>query len=58
MMRECSYSTGLPIHIYGPETHVTAIVPLALGIAKIDDFPEFGEHNTVIHYIIFVSECY
>jgi len=43
MMRECSYSTGLPIHIYGPETHVTAIVPLALGIAKIDDFPEFDD---------------
>lgn len=45
MMRECAYSTGLPIHIYGPETHVTAIVPLALGIAKIEDFPEFDDDS-------------
>ena len=43
MMRECAYSTGLPINIYGPETHVTAIVPLALGIAKKEDFPEFDD---------------
>ena len=44
-MRECAYSTGLPIHIYGPETHVTAIVPLALGIAKVEEFPEFDDES-------------
>lgn len=43
MMRSCADKTGLPIHIYGPETHVTAIVPLALGLAKVDDFPEFDD---------------
>lgn len=43
MMRACADSTGLPIHVYGPETHVTAIVPLALGLAKMDDFPEFDD---------------
>lgn len=25
-------SLGVPIHVYGPDTHVTAIVPLALGL--------------------------
>lgn len=43
MMRECGNSTGLDIAIYGPETHATAIVPLALGLAKKEDFPEFDE---------------
>lgn len=43
MMRETANSTSLEIHIYGPETHVTAIVPLALGLAKLEDFPEFDE---------------
>jgi len=42
-MRACSDETGLDIHIYGPETHATAVVPLALGLAKVEDFPEFDE---------------
>jgi ATP citrate (pro-S)-lyase len=42
-MRECSRSTGLDIHIYGPETHPTAVVPLALDLAKLEDFPEFDD---------------
>ena len=29
-MRELGESLELPIHVYGPETHITAIVPLAL----------------------------
>jgi ATP citrate (pro-S)-lyase len=41
MMRECARKTGLDIRIYGPESHVTAIVPLALGLAKIEDYAEF-----------------
>lgn len=44
-MRKCANETDLPIHVYGPETHVTAIVPLALGLAKVDDFPEFGDDD-------------
>lgn len=42
-MRECAESTGLETHIYGPETHITAVVPLALGLAKLEDFPEFDD---------------
>lgn len=32
---------GLPIHLYGPETHITAVVPLALGLRSAEDYPEF-----------------
>lgn len=42
-MRSCAQETGLDIRIYGPETHITAIVPLALGVAKVEDFPEFDD---------------
>jgi ATP citrate (pro-S)-lyase len=47
MMRDTAQSTGLPIHIYGPETHVTAIVPLALGLEKLEKFPEFDDPTHV-----------
>jgi len=43
MMRQTAESTGLPIRIYGPETHITAVVPLALGLAKYEDFPEYDD---------------
>ncbi|KAG7362086.1 ATP-citrate synthase [Nitzschia inconspicua] len=47
MMRECSNLTGLDIKIYGPETHITAVVPLALGLEDPDDFPEFDDEAHV-----------
>lgn len=50
LMRDCGAETGLDIHIYGPETHATAVVPLALGLAKAGDFPEFDDprvHETL-----------
>jgi ATP citrate (pro-S)-lyase len=31
-MREVGASLGVPIHVFGPETHMTAIVGMALGI--------------------------
>lgn len=33
-MRLLGESLGVPIKVYGPETHITEIVPLALGISK------------------------
>src|SRR5258708_17648395 len=33
-MRLLGESLGVPIKVYGPETHITQIVPLALSIAK------------------------
>ena len=41
LMRQCQENTGLDIKIFGPETHITAVVPLSLGLAKIEDFPEY-----------------
>ena len=32
-------SLGVPIHVFGPETHVTAIVPLALGLKTAEAAP-------------------
>lgn len=40
-MRQAGLDLGLPIHLYGPETHMTAVVPLALGLRDPRDFPEF-----------------
>ena len=31
-MRLLGESLGVPIHVYGPETHITDIVPIALGV--------------------------
>ncbi|KDO33934.1 hypothetical protein SPRG_01813 [Saprolegnia parasitica CBS 223.65] len=36
LMRETGESTGVPIHVFGPETHITAIVPMALGLVAPD----------------------
>ena len=32
VMREVGSSLGIPVHVFGPETHMTAIVSMALGI--------------------------
>ena len=34
IMREVGASLGVPIHVFGPETHMTAIVGMALGKKK------------------------
>ena len=31
-MVDVGKALGVPMHVYGPETHITAIVPLALGV--------------------------
>lgn len=35
-MREVGSSLGIPIHVFGPETHMTAIVGMALGSFLFD----------------------
>ncbi|XP_071961776.1 ATP-citrate synthase-like [Antedon mediterranea] len=37
VMRELGSSLGVPIHVYGTETHMTAIVGMALGTRAIED---------------------
>lgn len=40
-MRQTADELGIKIHLYGPETHMTAVVPLALGLRDAADYPEF-----------------
>ena len=40
-MRNTGDELGIKIHLYGPETHITAVVPLALGLRDAADYPEF-----------------
>lgn len=40
-MRQLSDELGLNIRLYGPETHITAVVPLALGLRDVSNYPEF-----------------
>jgi ATP citrate (pro-S)-lyase len=40
-MRITADQLGLPVHLFGPETHITAVVPLALGLRSVDEYPEF-----------------
>uniref|UniRef100_A0A8C4RAF2 ATP citrate synthase n=1 Tax=Eptatretus burgeri TaxID=7764 RepID=A0A8C4RAF2_EPTBU len=37
VMREVGHTTGIPIHVFGTETHMTAIVGMALGLRPIPD---------------------
>lgn len=34
VMREVGEAVGVPIEVFGPETHITAIVPMALGLVE------------------------
>ncbi|CAM9193052.1 unnamed protein product [Choristocarpus tenellus] len=40
-MRETGEAIGVPIKVFGPETHITAVVPMALGIVDATGVPEF-----------------
>lgn len=49
MMRELAGRLSLPIHVYGPEMHITGIVPLALGKQSqhltVDDDTGYSHSN-------------
>ncbi|CAN0015802.1 unnamed protein product, partial [Laminaria digitata] len=42
-IRETGESIGVPIRVYGPETHITAVVPMALGLVDGTTVPEFDQ---------------
>lgn len=42
-IRETGESIGVPIRVYGPETHITAVVPMALGLVNGSTVPEFDQ---------------
>jgi ATP citrate (pro-S)-lyase len=41
IMRNVGQSLGLPIFVFGPETHMTAVVGMALGAKQPDSEPDF-----------------
>lgn len=43
LMAELGDEIGVPIHVYGPDTHITAIVPLALGMPDAGGLRLAGE---------------
>jgi len=45
MMRNCGKQIDIPMHIYGPETNIVSIVPLALGISDEANYTEFDEEK-------------
>lgn len=38
-IKECGVKLNLPIHVYGPETHMTSIVAAALGLKPLPEAP-------------------
>ncbi|XP_029363499.1 ATP-citrate synthase [Echeneis naucrates] len=45
VMREAGKTTGIPIHVFGTETHMTAIVGMALGLRPIPNQPPVAAHT-------------
>lgn len=39
LMREVGSTLGVPVYVFGPETHMTAIVAMALGKKAVPDLP-------------------
>jgi len=50
IMRELSENLGVPIHVFGPETHMTAIVGMALGKRKVPPAPQ--RQNTTANFLL------
>lgn len=49
-MREVGANLGIPVHVFGPETHMTAVVGMALGKRPIPSAPtvEFSTANFLL----------
>eukprot|EP00794_Sanderia_malayensis_P003294 gene3295-3777_t len=45
IMRELGKSLGVPVHVFGTETHMTAIVGMALGKSKIPEQEPFDSND-------------
>lgn len=44
-MREVGQTLGIPVHVFGNETHMTAIVSMALGRRPIPNEPVVESHT-------------
>ena len=50
VMREVGANLGIPVHVFGPETHMTAVVGMALGKRPIpiEAVVEFSTANFLL----------
>lgn len=56
VIREVGHTLGVPIHVFGPETHMTAIVSMALGkTVPTSSLPE--AHATTANFLLPTSEA-
>ena len=52
-MREVGKNLGIPLHVFGPETHMTAIVGMALGTRAIpDNIPAADQSSTTANFLL------
>ena len=51
LMREVGNSLGVPIHVFGPETHMTAIVAMAMKKRDIPSMPNVP-HATTANFLL------
>ena len=47
-MKELGTALDVPIHVYGPETHMTAIVGMAMGKREIVDPSEMMKEEDAV----------
>jgi len=47
-MKACGEEIGVNMHVFGPETDIVAIVPMALGLVPEDEIDEYSEENSKI----------
>mmetsp|Transcript_13146 Transcript_13146/g.29197 ORF Transcript_13146/g.29197 Transcript_13146/m.29197 type:complete len:1101 (-) Transcript_13146:408-3710(-) len=46
LIKGAGQQLGLPIRVYGPETHISAVVPMALGLADVLPEPDLSADPT------------
>ena len=52
-MREVGKNLGIPLHVFGPETHMTAIVGMALGTRPIpQNIPAADQSATTANFLL------
>ena len=49
-MKETGQTLGIPVHVFGPETHMTAIVAMAMG--KRDITPPVENSQTTANFLL------
>ena len=57
-MRDVGKNLGIPLHVFGPETHMTAIVGMALGKRSIPAKAAGDDQSTTANFLLPSSVSY